>query len=321
LNIMMQNKILSCDWGTTSFRMRLINLPDQKVLAEIKTAEGISSVYNQWLKSGMTENEREVFYKAFLLTQIDKFSAASIQHIPLIISGMATSSIGIKELPYASLPFSITGDDLQVAIIFADIEFSHDILLVAGIATGNDVMRGEETMLLGCNFDTPGERMFIFPGTHSKHVLVKDKMIVDFKTYMTGEMFDLLANKSILSNSVEKNTSDKYISVFKSAVKQSAEINLLNVAFHVRTNQLFKKFTPEENYFYLSGLVIGAELKEAAIYDAPIELVCSEELVQPYLAALKVLCVTKQVQYTNADNALINAHCKLAEKLLTGAAK
>ena len=318
---MMQNEILSCDWGTTSFRLRLVNVLDKKVVAEIKTEEGVSSVYNQWLQSGKAENERENFYKAFLRAKIEKLSSTGIQHVSLIISGMASSSIGIRELPYAVLPFDVAGDGLQATTIVADEKFNHNIFLIPGTKTGDDVMRGEETMLIGCDSDMTDECMFIFPGTHSKHVFVQDKMMVDFKTYMTGEIFDLLANKSILSNSVERNEEDRYNPVFEAAVKQGAETNLLNIAFHVRTNQLFKKLTPKENYFYLSGLVIGSELKEVAGYHKRIELVCSDELAQPYLTALKVLAGNSRVHYTNADKALVNGHCRLANSLLTQTAK
>lgn len=66
-------------------------------------------------------------------------------------------------------------------------------------------MRGEETQLIGCIQDddqTISDRMFILPGTHSKHILVRNQQITAFKTYMTGEISDLLSNKSILKNSL-----------------------------------------------------------------------------------------------------------------------
>ncbi len=71
-------------------------------------------------------------------------------------------------------------------------------ILVSGFQTDTDIMRGEETKLLGFDIPDDEERIFIFPGTHSKHVFVKNKTGIDFKTYMTGELFNLMSEKSIL---------------------------------------------------------------------------------------------------------------------------
>ena len=79
------------------------------------------------------------------------------------------------------------------------------MLIIPGVSSTDDVMRGEETQLTGCFHEVNNkEHLFIFPGTHSKHVVVKNETILDFKTYMTGEFFELLSSKSILATSVEK---------------------------------------------------------------------------------------------------------------------
>ena len=229
---------------------------------------------------------------------------------------MASSSIGIKELPYRDIPFAITSDSLHVMKIPPDEKFAHEILLVSGLKTMNDVMRGEETMLTGCEIKDDNERIIIFPGTHSKHATVKNKILIDFKTYITGEVFDLLVNKSILSKSVIKNESNQYNNVFEKGVKEGAAGNLLNIVFHVRTSHLFKTFTAEENYHYLSGSLIGCELKQIHTTQAKIHLVCGTALFHRYQLALQKLCKSNNLQYSNADTALINAHCKLAGHFL-----
>lgn len=307
----MIKQILSCDWGTTAFRLRLVNMPDGKVVAETTEGKGIAAVYNDWLQTGLPETERANFYKSILKIQADKITKGFSEKLPLIISGMASSSVGITELPYHDLPLAIAAENLQVVKIAADENFKHDIHLVPGLKTNKDVLRGEETILLGCEMDE-GEELIIFPGTHSKHVIIKNRCCVDFKTYMTGEVFDLLANKSILSKSIIKNKSDQYNHIFEIGVKQAASGNLLNSAFHVRTNQLFNKLTAAENYHYLSGLVIGTELKDIAACNKKIRLVCSRELAEPYLLALKILAVNIKIKYSDADEALINGHCRLA---------
>lgn len=310
----MIKQILSCDWGTTSFRLRLVHAESAVVLAEIIEGKGIAAVYRDWIQSGLPENERTNFYKSILLTHIDKFTESELTGVPLIISGMASSSIGVTELPYSDCPFKINAENLQVMKLDCRENFKHDILLVSGLKTDNDVMRGEETMLLGC--ETDEEQLIIFPGTHSKHVTIKNRLCVNFKTYMTGEVFELLATESILSKSVVKNKSNQYNGIFEAAVQQAAAGNLLNTAFHVRTNQLFKKLSAEENYHYLSGLVIGTELKDMVTGNKKIQLVCNRQLAEPYLLALKILKGGSEVKYSNADEALIKGHCKLADILL-----
>jgi len=312
----MIQQILSCDWGTSSFRLRLINLADNAILAETTGDKGIAAVYNDWLQSGRPENDRMDFYKTILLLQIGKLTDYSLDGMPVIISGMASSSIGIKELPYGDIPFAITGDSLQVLKILPDKKCTHEILLVSGLRTTNDAMRGEETMLIGCDIRDDSGQLVIFPGTHSKHAIVKNKVLVSLKTYMTGEVFELLANKSILSKSVIKNESNQYKKIFERGVKEGASGNLLNIIFYVRTSQLFKTLTPEENYHYLSGLLIGSELQQVSAANVKIHLVCGQELFDRYQFALQTLCINGDVQYSNADTALIKGHCKMAGHFL-----
>ena len=80
----------------------------------------------------------------------------------------------------------------------------------------------------------------------------------------------------------------------------------------MRTNDLVKKLRGEENYHFLSGLVIGYELKEAISTNRNICLVCSNNLSGPYITALKILSTENSPQYQNGDEVLIKGHCKLS---------
>ena len=312
----MVDHILSCDWGTSSFRLRLLKVTDGSVLAETTEGKGIAVVYNEWLQTGLGENERIGFYKNILFSRIGELTEESLAGTPVIISGMASSSIGITELPYRDIPFSITSNGLNTQRILPDEKFEHEILIVSGLRTNNDVMRGEETMLLGCEVKDNNEWLIVFPGTHSKHATVDRKILVDFRTYMTGEVFDLLSNKSILSNSVSKNEGDEYRNIFERGVKEGATGNLLNNIFHVRTSRLFKSLTESENYHYLSGLLIGSELKQIPRNKIRVLLVSSLALYGRYWQALQILCGSDNLQFYDADKALIEGHCELARHFL-----
>src|SRR5690606_457770 len=133
------------------------------------------------------------------LKTIKKSQKLNIDNVPIVISGMASSSIGWSELPYSSLPFALDGSDLNYKIIEIP-SFSHSVLLLSGICSDDDIMRGEEIQLLGCCSNAEADGTYVFPGTHSKHIHIRDGKVISFRTYMTGEIFQLLTENSILKD-------------------------------------------------------------------------------------------------------------------------
>lgn len=308
----MASYFLSCDWGSSSFRLRLLDAANNKVLASVKDSNGVAAAYNIWKQSGLDEKERVSFYKNILQQYIAKLNT-SVTGLPILISGMASSSIGIKNIPYGNLPFDLSADQLSIAYLPKGHQFNHDLYIISGLKTNNDAMRGEETILVGCDTEN-NDGIYIFPGTHSKHVLVERNFAIDVKTYMTGEMFDLLTNKSILSSSVVKNDDDEMEVFFKQGVVQAKNGSFLHDIFSVRFNDIFKKLKPVENYHYLSGLLIGSELREVPV-EMSVCIVSENTLLTSYLSAAKILDI-KNVKTINADEAIIRAHLHLAASFL-----
>ena len=306
----MMSEFLSCDWGTSTFRLRLADAVKKKVLAELKTNDGIANTHQQWISSGRPDSERVEFYRRKLMDAISLLSEDIRKNMPVIVSGMASSGIGLKELPYREFPFSWDLTLFPVQKINQVEKFSHPIFLVSGFKTKDDVMRGEESLLLGCEINDNEDKIFIFPGTHSKHVFVKNKSGYDLKTYMTGEIFNLLAEKSILRFAVAKGGDEKS---FLEGFKTGLDGNLLHGAFLVRTRQLLLQVKPESGYQFLSGLLIGAELGQLKKMKCPVYVVCDESLKQSYLMGLETMKFSSGIYYLNSDEMLIRAHCKLAE--------
>jgi 2-dehydro-3-deoxygalactonokinase len=308
---------ISCDWGSTSLRLRLVDADKQSVLAEIAIDQGISQTYTLWKQLGKGEENRFPFYLNIIKKQIGivaEPSGFSLNDFPLVISGMASSNIGMLELPYKELPFNMDGSDLHVKIIPASEEFKQKILLISGAKTASDVMRGEETQLAGCDMtNSDNEQLFIFPGTHSKHVVIKERQAIDFKTYMTGEFFSLLSKNSILSNNVEESDCllDKdELKNFEEGIAISLQHNLLHASFFVRTNGLFNRNTKKENYSFLSGLLIGTELKDLLHIKMPVTLVCNEVQKKYYFAAFRKLGM-EGVQFQDSGVATVNGQCNI----------
>jgi len=270
----MKNLMLSCDWGTSSFRLRLVDVRDHQICGEVLSNEGVVGMYNQWqVACGQHEISKEHFYSQQLQKNIDTLShklSVDLSETPVVISGMASSSIGIREVPYASLPFSLDGSNAIVKRLSASNGIASDVWLISGVRNHHDVMRGEETQVIGLTaldnlVYTTKNITCIFPGTHSKHIKIEDGVVVDFQTYMTGELFQVMTQHSILKDSVLEKNKQAVTEIDREAfcygVKQSSGCNLLQTLFSVRINQLFEHLTKEENFHYLSGLLVGSELR------------------------------------------------------------
>ncbi|HET9825716.1 MAG TPA: 2-dehydro-3-deoxygalactonokinase, partial [Chitinophagaceae bacterium] len=241
---------------------------------------------------------------------------------PLVISGMAGSSIGMIQLPYKDVPFVVDGSDLITKTIQDEKYFNSLTLVISGAKTSEDVMRGEETQLVGClqQRDGTGKQILVFTGTHSKHVAVEGDKVTSFKTYMTGEFFELLLKKSILSDSVEKGSGlveERNRRSFNKGVADSIESNLLHGSFLVRTNELFKKFTKEENYYYLSGLLIGTEVNELADLRYEKMILVTTSAMRPYYeTSFDILGMGKSMEICDADQALIRGQFNILQQAM-----
>ena len=321
-------RFLSCDWGTSAFRLRLVEVATRRVIAESRGDEGIAATFAAWQAAGgLAENRWSHFSRVIgpHLATITQETATSLAGIPLVISGMASSSIGMRELPYRALPLAIDGSGLSVERVAARDDFPHALVLVSGVRSHDDVMRGEETQLIGACALGPadhaaaeGTRVLVFPGTHSKHVEVRGAHAVAFRTYMTGEFFALLSRQSVLAKSVASgsNLSDpEPLASFYQGVRAGAADNLLHAAFRVRTRALLENSAPMENYHYLSGLLIGAELRELAAQDAAVTLVGADPLLAAYQRAFYVLGARSPLAVLDADDCLVAGQLMIATRL------
>lgn len=311
---------ISCDWGTTNFRLRVIRLPDMHVLGEEVSDWGIQKTNTQWKKTRSQEKDRERFFCDVLGKHLDTLTEKlnlTLKDVPILISGMASANIGFKPMNYRMLPFNMDGCDLLIDHFFCS---SLKGLVISGVCSDTDVMRGEETQLIGAFHrleDKEGHHCFIIPGTHSKHIFVEQQQAVSFKTYLTGEFFDLLSTKSILQHSLSKTTNMEdptNQSSFREGVSEGLYSNLLHKVFQVRTADLFKKRTTAANYFYLSGLLIGNELSDLLHVpeNCQYHLVSSSALAVYYGWALEVLKLS--FTWHDSEKALIYGHRQLHQQ-------
>jgi len=313
----------SVDWGTSSLRVRLAGILDHSIMVhhEVTNHYGCSYVFDLF-KSEKNGIAREDYFLNFLrpyLTLPDNISPKA--SIPVVISGMATSSIGIREITYSPLPFALDGSDLRYEIILRSEKFDYDVLLLSGLSSTDDVMRGEEVQLLGLLQEQSfyNEAVFILPGTHSKHIHVRENRILSFKTYITGEMFQLLSTYSLLKNSIVKRSAVDQ-EAFCVGVKLSTG-NILHSVFGIRASTLIQDTNPSSNYSVLSGLLIGSELKELTHSELPIFLCAHGNLADSYALAIHELSMQNRctiVPSKQVDEAVIHGQRKIAERIWNG---
>lgn len=273
---MTQPKLIGLDWGTTSCRAYLIGA-DGAVLERITDGPGILRIEDN-------------AFGAALDAMIGRWDSK----LPVILSGMIGSRQGWVEAPYARCP-AATGD---IVTALARIEHSgRMVALVPGLSCENggmpDVMRGEETQILGAlEIAKTDGGVFVLPGTHSKWAGVTQGWITSFRTFMTGEVFGALKEHTILGRLMREGAPDA--DGFARGVRAGATLGsagaLLNRLFATRTYGLMNRLADTALSDYLSGLLVGAEIAEATKQiDNPVTIIASPALAQRYVEALKLI--------------------------------
>src|SRR5436190_10155926 len=137
-------KFLSCDWGTSFFRLRLVEAPNLTILKEKVAGKGIAETFESWKRAGRAEEARLSFYLEIILAHVREFEKIlgySLSATPVILSGMVGSSIGMMDLPYKQLPFSVDGSDLIIKVLEHGESPNANVVIVSGAATSDDAMR------------------------------------------------------------------------------------------------------------------------------------------------------------------------------------
>lgn len=290
--------LIGIDWGTSSFRAFLIGAQGE-VLDSVFSPKGIMHVPDK-------------DFEDVLRRLLDSW--VSTYRVPLIASGMITSRNGWVETPYSPVPSGAKAlADALVPIPSSD---GLDLRFVTGVTCEHkgapDVMRGEETQIVGAVEAGLSDGIFVMPGTHSKWVTVDNGMIVDFATSMTGEVFEALRSHTILGTLMIDGPFNE--PGFRQGVAAGLEAgsNLLNTLFHVRSMPLFKKIDADMVADYLSGILIGAEIRGStsdSVLDGTITIVGRDDLAERYDIALQV---SGQESQRAPDDSVARGHFAIA---------
>jgi 2-dehydro-3-deoxygalactonokinase len=265
-------RLIAVDWGTTSLRGALLDEAG-RVLEEKSAPLGILNVpngdfsgifaeqFSDWMKPG---------------------------GVPCLISGMAGSRQGWVEAPYVACP----AGPAELAQHLHWIEPGR-IAIVPGLSDTQgdvpDVMRGEEVQIFGAmRLSGLSDGVFVLPGTHSKWATARGGRVTGFRTFMTGEVYGLFAQHSILARTLDASApldEQAFLRGVERAVGSGE--GLLHNAFGVRALGLFGRLSPAHSASYLSGLLIGEELKRRQLpQSGEVIVIGSSALVARYALAL-----------------------------------
>lgn len=291
--------LIGIDWGTSSLRAFLIGSTGQ-VLDSVFSPQGIMQV-----------KDRD--FDAVFHDLIGRWNTAG--DLPVIASGMITSRNGWLETPYVAVPAGSKA--LADNLVRFETSSGKAVHFVTGMTTEHDgapdVMRGEETQIVGAMGLGAAAGMFVMPGTHSKWISVSDARIDDYATYMTGEIFAALRGHTILGTLMKDAAFQEEGFRMGVASGLRAGAGLLHNLFHVRTMPLFGRIPEEMTADYLSGILIGSEIGAATSALAPdtvVTIVGRNDLADRYGIALEVAGFTS----TGApENIVAQGHFEIAQ--------
>ncbi len=278
--------MIGLDWGTSSLRAFLLGNHGD-ILAERGGTDGIMAV------SAHSTDPRGDFSRIAQAATGDWLTTYG--QLPIIACGMIGSTQGIVEAGYCELPTDLNALGGQLTSVELSIGTMHivpGLQKTATVTTAPDVIRGEETQLLGLLTAEGNEpNTVVLPGTHTKWVSCEPTRITDFSTSMSGELFGLLSTSSILARLAEP-TESFHSEAFDWGLQVGAEdpAALTSYLFTARTWALDGRLRAEEVNDYLSGMIIGAEvtgqLVSTPVSAAPVLVCGAAELTQRYLRAL-----------------------------------
>ena len=260
--------LVALDWGSTTFRAWLLDATGA-VLDEVRSADGALTLSQRADSARARAAAFEATFGRLCRPWLDEHPG-----IPVLCSGMAGSNHGWAEAGYLDVPAELGALAYRLTVVPAGDSVVH---LVPGLrATGShpDVMRGEEVQLVGALAAPAPEpvtadrrQTVVLPGTHSKWVRLDGGRVTGFTTAMTGELYGLLMGDSILARLAEgeagAEASDAFTRGLEAEAEQGDERGLPALLFTARTLVLAGRLAGTEVADYVSGLLIGAEVRHA----------------------------------------------------------
>ncbi|WP_050479563.1 2-dehydro-3-deoxygalactonokinase [Herbaspirillum rhizosphaerae] len=259
---MSTTRLIALDWGTTS--LRAYRLGDNgAVLDKRGLPWGIMNLPSVDASDG--DGSRHAgFVKAFDEACGDWLRDTS--GTPVIAAGMVGSAQGWREAAYVDMPLAVAEVGKQLTRV--DVSGGLVLHIVPGLLQRGhlpNVIRGEETQVVGILESLQGDAEVLIglPGTHSKWVRVQERRMTHFDTFMTGEVYAVLSQHTILGRTMDRDGEPDHAAFergLRVAQTEEGRAGVLSTIFSSRTLGLVGELGPRSQPDYLSGLLIGHEI-------------------------------------------------------------
>ncbi len=290
----METNWIAVDWGTTNFRAFLMSV-NGECIDTIEQPRGLLSV-----EQGQ--------YPSIFDGLIERWTQ-SFGSLPVIMAGMVGSQQGWLEVPYVCAPASV--NDLLENIHEVELLSGNKGKIVSGVSYENgfgsfEVMRGEEVQLIGLSEIVQHDFTAILYGTHSKHAYWRNGKLDRYSTIMTGELYSILTEHSILSKSLPEQKFNEESFIKGIDIGKNHPLN--HVLFSARTLRLFNEIEERHVHCYISGMLIGHEF---SCVDASekLYLIGSKKLSDIYTISLTHLNIKFEV--INGDDCFLKGMNKI----------
>ncbi len=287
--------MIAINWGTSNFRAYKVDAAGNVEAARSSSRGAVSVEPGNFLGA--------------LMTEVGDWINTGESRV--LMAGMVGARNGWKEAPYVSVPAT----EEQIVNAVVRVEAARlDARIVPGLkgADANgipEVMRGEETELFGSNFEQTVH--VCLPGTHTKWVRMEGRSVAAFSTSMTGDLYKAIREGTILRTCTQNAPNDR--DGFAAGVARSKQAgDLAHHVFGVRTLVLTNALKEECASSYLSGLLIGHEVKGMAHEGQQIHLVGDVALCEWYRAAL---CAYGAQATVEPDGAALRGLLRIAENM------
>lgn len=289
----MSRLFFTLDGGTTNTRISLVR--DGEILRTLRISLGA--------RAGIegTEPLRSALKDAIadLLLQ---YGYTEEDVTCIIASGMITSELGLYPLPHLIAPVGIRELKSGMKRVSLNEITSIPFCFIPGVKimdddlSRTDMMRGEETELMGILHDGGESCVYILPGSHSKIIRTDaDGRITDFSTLLTGEMAQALAQNTILKDAVDLSTDEIDSKALLAGFDLCRKQGLNKALFKTRVLKNLFGATPRETYSFFLGAVLCPEIDEILRYDAKVLIIGGREQLKEALACLLSHTTEKQV--------------------------
>lgn len=266
----MTARYIAIDWGSTNLRAWLYQ--GDKCLESRQSEAGVTRLNGKSPEAVLAE-----------VTQNWRDSAT-----PVVMAGMVGSNVGWKIAPYLPVPASFAAIGEQLTPV------GDNVWIIPGLCVSRDdnhnVMRGEETQLLGARTLSPSS-VYVMPGTHCKWVQADAEQIHDFRTVMTGELHHFLLQHSLVGAGLpeQQTSSDAFAAGLARGIDSPAVLPQL---FEVRASHVLGNLPREQVSEFLSGLLIGAEvasMRDFIAHEQAITIVAGASLTSRYQQAFHAM--------------------------------